>query len=150
MIELEAEIVGEGVGAVEPMIEAVEEIRIGAIVLQLLARHWMASGAGAIEHEVHVDENLVSILELGEALHFHPEIGVLHAGDVRDEAALLEIAAREGAVEIVDNGGAERLRLTVGGVRHGFRAARSRASESNRCGYGSRTAGALAGTSAPL
>jgi hypothetical protein len=68
---------------------------------------------------MHIDEDLVGILELGETLHFHPEIGVLHAGDIRDEAAFLEIAARERAVEIVDNGGAERLRLAVGGIRHG-------------------------------
>jgi hypothetical protein len=50
VIELEAQIVRERVDAIEPVIEAIEEIRIGAVRLQLLARDRVARGAGAIKH----------------------------------------------------------------------------------------------------
>ncbi len=118
MIELDAEIVGERVHALEPVIEPVEEIGILAALAQLLARDRMTGGAGAIEHHVHVDEDFVGVLGLGEPADFEPEISVVHAGDVRDEAALLQIAARQRAVKIVDQGGAGAVG-TAHGVGHG-------------------------------
>src|SRR5262249_12258940 len=53
-----------------------------------------------------------------QALHFEPEVRVLHAGDVGDEAAFLQIAARQRAVEIIDDGGAERPGFAGGCVGH--------------------------------
>ena len=91
------------------MIKPVEEIRIGAGFLQLLARHRMSRRARPIEHQMHIDEDLVGILGLGEALYLEPKVRMLHAGDVRDEAALLQIAPRQCAIEIIDDRGPERF-----------------------------------------
>jgi hypothetical protein len=118
VIELKAQIIGEGIDAIEPMIETVEEIRVGAVLLQLLARDRMAaarggdpaSGACKLESRRHP--------RLWPNVSLQARNRVLHPGDVGDEAAFLQIAARQGAVEIIDNGGAQRRGLAVGCIRH--------------------------------
>src|SRR5262249_5920315 len=88
------------------MFETVEEGGLSAMRFQLLARHWFARDARTRDHLLHIDQDFVGVLGFGEALHVLPEYVVIDP-EVGDEAALLQIAARQRAVEIIDERGAD-------------------------------------------
>lgn len=101
-----------GVDALEPFFNACEERRGGAVLAKHNVRELLALFASALEEQLHVDEDLIGVVRLLASADFVPEFFLRRAEEVRDEAVLLDISGREGAVEVVDDGG------FVGGVGH--------------------------------
>ena len=101
--------------AVEPLLDAGEQLHVAAELHQVVAVDAHAARLGLLVHEVHVGDEAVGAVLAGERVGLGPErLGVL--ADLGQERVFLHGLGGERAVEIVDerDGLLVELRLAAG------------------------------------
>ncbi|MNQ62738.1 hypothetical protein D3C85_770940 [compost metagenome] len=118
VLNLKAVLGAEFIHAVEPgaVAQTLEQGHVAAVIPQRLARDGRALLARRLQHHLHVHQDAVAVGGDGPGTDgLVPELGRRHP-DRGNEADLLHIAPRQGAVEIIDDGGLEQ---GAGRVGHG-------------------------------
>ena len=101
MAQVEFKRFGPRVLAREPILDTGKKLKAGAAPTPAFKAEFPITLAGLGEHQVHVGQDGVAALRLGQSPGFLPEVLVIHAQFVRDEGVFLHISGREGPVEIV-------------------------------------------------
>ena len=96
------------VDLLEPCFDAGKQRDVVAMLLQHPPRYGHVVSLCRLQHEVHVGKNLTAVLGPRLFPHLRPKCRRIGHTDGWEKTVLREVVGREGAVEVIDDGCAER------------------------------------------